>query len=230
MRVRPLEVGDLTEAALLHRQVLDMEFLSRYGLGFMRLYYRAWMQSPASISLAAVDDDDCLVGSLLGAVDPAAHVRGMVRNYGLRLGIRLLTHAAVHPRLAIDLIATRGVRYVRGVVRVIATRLRPPPRPTLGEGEYRQVAEITHLLVKPNLQGMGIGRELVAAAVSMAKDAGRDEMVLVTPPDLAARGFYERLGWIVDREMTSRSGEAFVHFRLPLNPPGSNDGLSEPGT
>ena len=224
MRVRPLEEGDLTEAAILHRHVLDMEFLSRYGLGFMRLYYRAWMMSPASIALAAVDENGTLVGSLLGAADPAAQVRGMVRTYGMRLGIRLMAHAAIHPRLAVDLIATRGIRYVRGVARVIGARLRPSPPVAVGGDDSPRVGEITHLLVKPNLQGMGIGRELVAAAVSIARDAGRDEMVLVTPPDLAARGFYERLGWIVDRELTSRSGEAFVHFRLPLNPPGSKDG------
>jgi hypothetical protein len=43
-------------------------------------------------------------------------------------------------------------------------------------------------------------------------------MVLVTPPDLAARGFYEHLGWIADGEMTSKSGEPFVRYRFALRP------------
>jgi hypothetical protein len=55
----------------------------------------------------------------------------------------------------------------------------------------------------------------------MARAGGRDDMVLVTPPELAARGFYERLGWIADGEMTSKSGEPFVRYRFALRRSGA---------
>ncbi len=42
--------------------------------------------------------------------------------------------------------------------------------------------------------------------------------MLVTPPDLAAAGFYEHLGWQRTGELTSRSGEDFVGYRLLLRP------------
>lgn len=65
-------------------------------------------------------------------------------------------------------------------------------------------------------QGLGIGRVLVEAAIETARAAGVDGLVLVTPPDFAARDFYEHLGWSADGEMCSRSGEIFIRYRLSL--------------
>ena len=216
MRVRPLLKADTTAAAALHRRVLIMEFLSRYGLAFMRTYYQAWIEAPGSIALAAFDERGDLMGALLGATDPATHVRAMIRRRGLQIGVQLAAYAIVHPPLAKDLIVTRGRRYARGLARLVVVSLRRPAPSSSGTETGPAVGEITHLLVQPDHQGLGIGRALVDAAVEMALVAGVDELVLVTPPDLAARNFYERLGWLADGEMTSRSGEPFLRYRFPL--------------
>jgi GNAT superfamily N-acetyltransferase len=216
VRVRALAHADLTSAARLHRCVLDMEFLSRYGQAFMRTYYQAWVEAPQGIALAAVDEHDILVGALLGAVDPAAHTRGMVRQHGVRLGTRLAVQALEHPALAKDLIVTRGRRYVRGLARLVAARSRRRPEPPIAGTGGPAVGEITHVVVQPDRQGSGIGRALVDAAVMAGRNADLDELVLVTPPDLAAGTFYERLGWLPSGEVTSQSGEAFLRYRFPL--------------
>jgi hypothetical protein len=52
--------------------------------------------------------------------------------------------------------------------------------------------------------------------VMAGRNADLDELVLVTPPDLAAGTFYERLGWLPSGEVTSQSGEAFLRYRFPL--------------
>jgi len=217
-RIQPLDVGDVKRVAALHGQLLDMEFLSRYGPAFLRTYYRAWLEAPEAIALVAVDEHGDVVGALLGEVDPAAHVRAMVRRHGVRLGARIAAYALVHPAVARDLVATRGIRYTRGLVKVVTARFRAPIASPSDNTMEPSVAVITHLMVRHEWQGSGIGRELVGAAVSMARAGGRDDMVLVTPPDLAARGFYERLGWIADGEMTSKSGEPFVRYRFVLRP------------
>jgi hypothetical protein len=126
VRVRPLVEADLTAAAALHRRVLNTEFLSRWGPAFMRTYYQAWVEAPGSIAIAAVDERGDLLGALLGATDPATHVRAMMRRRGLRIGSPLVAYAMVHPALARDLIVTRGRRYARGIERSIAARLRGP--------------------------------------------------------------------------------------------------------
>ncbi len=193
-----------------------MEFLARFGPSFMRTYYRAWVTTTGSMSFAAVDEAGDVVGVLLGATDPATHVRSMVREHGFALVRAMVFSAALRPRLAKDLVVTRGGRYVRGVARLVAGRLGgatststpPPDRPKVGE--------VTHVLVDPSRQGGGIGRLLVDAAIMTARDHGNDELVLVTPPDLAARHFYEALGWAADGSIVSRSGESFLRYRFAL--------------
>jgi ribosomal protein S18 acetylase RimI-like enzyme len=216
VRVRNLADADLTSAAGLHRDVLDMEFLSRFGLDFMRTYYRAWLEATGGIALAAVDEKGTLVGALLGAVDPATHTRAMVRRSGARLAARLAVYAVGHPPLAKDLVVTRGRRYAGGLVRMVAARFRPRPGSSSVEPVGPRVGEITHVLVRPDRQGSGIGRALVDAAVVAGTAAELDELVLVTPPDLEAPAFYERLGWLGAGEVVSRSGEHFLRYRFPL--------------
>ncbi|MHB1251836.1 MAG: GNAT family N-acetyltransferase [Acidimicrobiales bacterium] len=215
MSVRALADGDLDAAVSLHLQVLHMEFLSRFGPRFMRAYYHAWIASPGSLGLAAVDEDGSLLGVLLGANDPALHVRAMVRAHGVGLGAALVGYSLTHPRLAKDLIVTRGWRYTRGIARLVVARLskRPPANP-VAQGPV--VGEITHVLVDPASQGRGVGRALVEESVRQARDAGVQELQLVTPPDMAAQHFYERLGWHASGEMSSRSGERFLRYRLTV--------------
>ena len=214
--VRPLVDTDLKSAVQLHLEVLDMEFLSRFGPAFLRTYYRAWVQCPGAISLGAVDEREVLVGVLLGASDPALHVRAMVRHHGLRIAIRLVGRASLHPRLARDLVVTRGRRYARGALRVLVARFSDSGVAT-SEVPGSVEGEITHVLVRPDAQGTGIGRALIEASIIAAREAGVRELVLVTPPDMTARHFYERLGWHLEDEIRSRSGEDFLRFRFKVD-------------
>lgn len=212
--VRPLLDADVDAAVSLHLVVLDMEFLSRFGPSFMRTYYRAWTTTPGSMAFVAIDDAGAVIGVLLGATDPATHVRAMVREHGVALARSIVVAAVGRPRLARDLVVTRAGRYARGVARLVLARIRPTS--PAQSADSPRVGEVTHVLVDPAAQGGGVGRQLIDAAIAAARDAGDDELVLVTPPDLAARHFYEALGWRADGAMTSRSGEAFLRFRYRL--------------
>ena len=229
VRVRPLARTDLPRAVALHARVLDMEFLVRYGPAFMRAYYRAWIEAPDAIALAAVNEYGELVGTLLGATDTTMHMNAMVRHSGWRLGSRLVLHAVRHPALAKDLVITRGRRYVRGVVRLMGVRRKRAQTSNSKVEASPRVGEITHVLVQPDQQGLGIGRILVLAAVAQGRSANLDELVLVTPPDQAARGFYEHLGWLADGDMTSRSGESFIRYRYLLRRGNPSGGGEPPG-
>lgn len=215
LSVQALSDADVAEAAALHRQVLDMEFLTRLGPGFMRLYYRAWLHSPGAITLVVRDEDGSLLGVLLGASDPALHVRVMVRGHGIRLALAIAGQALIHPRLARDLVVTRGRRYLRGLFRLVRARLGASIGPTVPRTD--PTGEITHVLVRPDAQGRGVGRRLIDEAVSVARRAGVVELTLVTPPDMEARHFYERLGWRAEGAMRSQSGEEFLRFRLRID-------------
>jgi ribosomal protein S18 acetylase RimI-like enzyme len=55
---------------------------------------------------------------------------------------------------------------------------------------------LAELYVTPARRGQGLGRALVQAALSEARDRGADSMDIgVDEPDVAARGLYESLGF-----------------------------------
>lgn len=195
---------------------MSMEFITRYGQRFLRAYYRAWLRAPGGIAIVAVDDHGEVVGGLLGEVDPAAHVRWMLRRRGVLFAALITMHALAHPILAKDVVVTRARRYLRGLARSLIPTKIGQLAPS-GEPRSESSAVITHLMVRDDVQGLGVGRGLVEEAVSQAKAAGRD-LMLVTLPGLPAQHFYERLGWVADGEMTSRSGEVFVRYRSPRDP------------
>ena len=222
--VRPLERADIVTSARLHHQALDMEFLARFGPRFLRAYHRAWIDSPEAMALAAVDADG-IVGVLLGSLGPATHYRAMVRRHGATLALSMLTSALGRPPLARQLLVTRAHRYGRGLARMLAgswqdRRSRPSQRPGAAareESDQPRTGEVTHLMVRPDARGGGVGRALLERAEHDARCSGLDELVLVTPPDLAATAFYEHLGWKRSGELTSQSGEQFLRYRFDLH-------------
>jgi len=218
VKVRPLRGDDIATSSRIHLEVLDAEFLARCGGAFLRCYQRAWVESPDGIALAAIDEGGRVVGALLGAIRPESHFRAMVLRHGPALAFWLLAQAVTHPRLARELVATRALRYVRGLLRMLdatATGLDATAIALDGTGQPR-VGEVTHLMVRADARGSGVGRALLQEARRAAQGADLDELVLVTPPDLASRGFYEHLGWQCGGALTSRSGEQFVRYRWAL--------------
>lgn len=218
--VRDLRASDVHAAVTLHCQVLDMEFISRCGPAFVRTYYRAWLEAPGSLALAAEGSRGELAGMLLGALDPAGHTTAMVRSHLVPLAGRMVVAAVTRPALARELVVTRSARYARALRRALAGKggqdreavpeTVPPP------GSPGRVGEVTHLLVDPSWQGRGVGRALLEAAAARGRHDGLSELMLVTPPDLAARGFYQRMGWVAEGAVTSRSGEPFIRYRFRL--------------
>lgn len=222
VRIRPLQAADVAVTSALHEEILHMEFLARAGRGFLRRYHRAWMDTDDAVALAAVDDSEVVVGFLLGALRPAGHFRSMVRRHGLQLAGALVLAAIRRPSFGRELVATRLLRYGRGLGRMAwatatGRRRRPPAEGPVPTAAQHVVGEVTHVLVRPDLQGGGAGRALLDATTAAARAAGVEELVLVTPPELTgAVGFYEHLGWEHAGRLTSRSGEQFLRFRLAL--------------
>ena len=224
--MRPSECA---AAARLHRQVLDAEFITRLGTGFLEAYYRAWVDADGALALVASDASGRIEGLLLGAVEPVAHIASMVRRHWASLAAHTVLAAAADPRLGWDLALTRAARYARGLARVALRSKRSEPANSPApasagasapiESCQSRTGEITHLLVAPEAQGAGIGRLLVAAAEEAGRQAGLSELVLVTPvEEWGARRFYERVGWVLDQPVTSSSGEHFVRYRRTLAP------------
>jgi hypothetical protein len=76
------------------------------------------VDSADAIALVAQGAKGEMIGVLLGALNPASHYRTMLRRHGLALGFWLLVRTVTHPRFALELLATRLLRYASGVLRM----------------------------------------------------------------------------------------------------------------
>jgi GNAT superfamily N-acetyltransferase len=56
-------------------------------------------------------------------------------------------------------------------------------------------AELSRLMVRPDLQGRGFGRTLLDAAIAHAKAAGLEQMMLSARGGTDMPGFYVKMGW-----------------------------------
>jgi ribosomal protein S18 acetylase RimI-like enzyme len=80
-------------------------------------------------------------------------------------------------------------------------------------------AEIRALAVAPDQQRTGIGRDLVAAVIERAIEAGVRHLVLFTQPDMrAARRMYEGFGFLrlPERDWAPAPGVLLLAYGLPL--------------
>jgi GNAT superfamily N-acetyltransferase len=67
--------------------------------------------------------------------------------------------------------------------------------------------EVKNMAVMPRLQGRGVGRELVAAALELARNEGRSTVLVATAAaDIGNLRFYQRLGF----RMRSIERDAFT--------------------
>jgi len=205
---------DAAAAVDIHLEGLSNEFISRFGRRALLRYYNAYLVSPTGLCLVALSGDGDVVGTLLGASDPGAHYRHVLRHGGLSIASAVLTHAVRHPSLAIDLLRTRAARYLAGAARILLRRRRRPAG--LVEVDPPS-AEITHLVVSAQWRRHGVGRALLAGAEDALRRAGVNRAELVAPASVPETArFYESAGWRRCGELTSKSGEQFVRFERAL--------------
>lgn len=76
-------------------------------------------------------------------------------------------------------------------------------------------AEVSEMYVRPAHRRRGVGRALMSFAERLARDAGADEIRVLTGADnVAGRAFYRALGYAVDEEVLLR--KPLVPRRGPL--------------
>ena len=216
--VRPVLPGDLDAVSRLHIEILSDEFIVRFGLRFLKRYYRAFAESSHAVALVAVDDNSgAIVGGLLGTLNPSLHYRYLIRYHGVYLAGTVVLRSLTRWALARDFLRTRIKRYALGVMRSLfrheSQHSHTAPITT------NKVADLTHLFVSSPAHSKGIGSSLMRTYTSMVRRGGIQYIDLVTlPSDLGGAGsFYEKLGCTLVRKHVSQSGEVFLLYRLVLD-------------
>lgn len=229
--VRPATEHDLSITAAAHARLLPHGLFPRLGPRYMQRWHATFLDSPHGVALVA---HNCSAGSqgrpvagfLVGSTHQARHVDRVVARHRGDLARAGALALARRPLLGVHFVRTRSRTYAR---RLLGRRRPHRSRaPAAGPGtvsgvraDSQQVAVITAVAVEPDVRGSGIGAQLVAVFLDLARASGAPVAELVTYTGTGgASAFYERLGWVAVREHTTLDGEVVRTFRYDLQASG----------
>lgn len=215
IEARPARAPDLHATAALHELALPHGFFAQLGPRFLAHYHETFVASPHAAALVVIVDAG-IVGFLVGPTDSTAHYQWVARRRGVRLARAALLALLRRPRLWVPFLQTRLTRYLRSLRRLLRRRGGAADvRPSDG-APPPDVAVLTHVAVAPTHRGRRIGAVLVEAFTQACREAGADEIRLITDVATGGRGFYQRLGWAEVTERPASDGSLVIEFRRDL--------------
>ncbi|WP_051814691.1 GNAT family N-acetyltransferase [Streptomyces iakyrus] len=205
-----MDPEDLPFVVAEHLRHFPDSFFARLGPKFLTAYDRTYLTSPDGRAYVA-EMGGQPVGFLIGGIDPAAHRRHVLRDYGRGLLLRALGSLCLRPRLALHFLRTRLVRYGRKLIPNRAARQAPAVGPT------GVTAVLDYVVVAEHARCRGIGSRLIARFVKDATDAGCARVTLVTAAEGGAGPYYERHGWLPQGEIRTPEGRRLLTYDFPLH-------------
>ncbi|CAN5132479.1 hypothetical protein BH20ACT3_BH20ACT3_01970 [soil metagenome] len=205
-------MDDLRWTAELHARELPDGFFVSFGLRFLAAYHGRFLASPVA-TVMVIGSAGSTCGFLVGTFDNTRHYHWLLRNGAPMVSTGLLS-VCTRPRLAADLLCTRVLRYGRAILRQVSPRAWRRPPGAANAAKPPVIAVVTHIAVDPGAQGLGLGRLLIERFAQDAREAGAEEIRLITRVDTRGPGFYRRLGWQSLGQRVSSSGSIVEEFRI----------------
>lgn len=196
--VRILDLKDLGKTKL--AELVEMHsttmptLLSELGRPFVEKYYLAGLCAENAIGFGAVDVKGEIVGWVFGSDDPSKLNQQLTKPPSWFL-FNILKAMIRSPRLGITLLQSA----------------RTQPGNSLEPGQL----ELTYIGIHPEIQGQGIGRQLIDRFIDKARERGYSQVALsVESENLPAIGLYKKIGFDVISTFT----EGHYHrHRMILN-------------
>lgn len=203
---RRMGLGDLEFVVDEHLAHFPDNVFGQLGRRFLTEYYRTFLDGPHAEAVVVVSGGS-RVGFLVGVLDVHQH-RQLVRRFHFR---RLAWHGATalacRPRMAVGLMRRRVA------VRLKAARRRV----SAGEGMREHIAVLSHVAVRPEAQGLGLGTSMILHFVQHATSAGATTASVATSAgEAGAGGLYQRLGWKLTTERDTFDGRRIELYDLDL--------------
>ena len=206
--IRDLRPEDLPFVVDQHLHHFPDGFFARLGRAYLTEYYLSYCTDHSSCAVVATVGAEP-IGYLVGDPDPVGHRQHVISAHGRTLTKLGLLALVRNPPLAANFVRTRGLRYVK---RLLVRSGRAPAV----SASTRRAAVLHYMAVVPDQQRRGTGRALIAAFEDKARQAGCQELVLVTHTGGSAMDFYRRSDWAAVDEHRTPDGAPLTTFTKPV--------------
>lgn len=171
---------DIEQIVSIHVRTFEGFFLTFLGERFLRLYYKGVINYNDAIKLVYLENNE-VKGFIVGIMNPSGFYSTLLKRDWLKFGIASIPAVFKKPKSFFRL-------------------LRALTKPSTSPNEPN-IAELSSLAVMPNIQGKGIGKELVKAFIAEVKNRGGKSIYLTTDADNndAINNFYQKMGFKIER-------------------------------
>lgn len=184
VRISKLEHAHLRAVAGAHRRAFPESFLSALGTGAVTRYYRWQLEGPHDCVAVVAEVHGQLAGFCFAGVFRGA-MTGFLRRNRAYLAVQLALRGGLISNGAFRKRILGGIRLL----------LRPAKGKAPSPGHVEPFG-ILSIAVDPAFQGLGVGKRLMEACETIARERGFSEMALVVAPgNRRAISFYESIGW-----------------------------------
>lgn len=227
--VRPMLLTDLPHVLRLHAKEFDDSIFTRLGSRFLETYLSSFVDAPHAVALIAHDHSGSRERSLaylVGVVETGPHREWLRRNRLRAFAAELALSASLHPVLIGRVLARRSwvtlgraarrTRVAAGAPEVSAAPLAGAGRDVVAEAGAtvgrQPPAVLSYVACRPAARGRGAGTLLMNSFEREVANAGVRWMALATASHGAACVFYERRGWVRDRERFTADGRCLSFY------------------
>lgn len=195
--IRPMVLSDLEEMVEIHLKSFPRFFLSFLGWEFLKLLYKNILKDPDGIVLVAPSAGG-IQGFVAGVICQKWFYQRLVQEDKWAFAIAALGALLKRPSIAPRLIRA----------------LRKPDE----VGHATAEASLMSIAVRPEMEGNGVGQQLVEAFCKALQERGVSSLCLTTDKDNNERvnRFYQKIGFHISRSFLTPEGRAMNEYVISL--------------
>jgi len=185
MKVRGVEKKEYAILADIHQKAFENFFLTTLGLGFLRTYYKASVNSSESVAICAVNDENRIVGFCIGCTLSKGYHKRLVKNNFTAFLLQGVSIVFTKPKALYRLLFNLDKSTSK-----------------TDDGNY---AELLSIGVLPEIKNRGIGKEMVKKFEEEVISKGCQKIVLTTDfyNNQKVLEFYKKTGYEIFCEFTT---------------------------
>ena len=204
--IRRMGLADLEFVVDEHLAHFPDNVFGQMGRRFLTEYYRTFLDGPHADAVVTVAEG-VPVGYLVGVLDVHEHRRLVRRFHFRRLAWYAAGALARRPRMAAGLLRRR----ISVKLGALGSRARS------AGGVSEGIAVLSHVAVRPEARGLGLGTSMILQFMERAELAGaRTISVATRAGDAGAGGLYSHLGWQLVNERDTFDGRRIALYDLDL--------------